>query len=345
MVPIRLGLIGLGWIGETHAKCAIQLGCEGIVSCDSDPAKEVIAQKLGIPFYRDYREMLKKETIDGVVISLPNELHESVGTYCAERGLHILIEKPIAHTVESAERIIGSTKKHNVKLLVGHYRRFNPKVVEARRLVQEGELGKIIGVSVLWCVYKDDTYFSIPWRIQKGAGPILINGIHEIDTLRFILGEIERVFSEVSNTTRKFEVEDTASITVRFAKGAVGTIFISDTVPSLWAYEYGAGENPFFNRTNEDSYYFFGTKAALTVPRMRKVYYPDPLKIGWQYPTKVVTVDVPESDPYILQLQHFCNVIKGTEEPRTSGEDALKTLRVVHAILESGKKKLPVTVP
>jgi predicted dehydrogenase len=119
---------------------------------------------------------------------------------------------------------------------------------------------------------------------------------------------------------------------------------MSDTVPSLWGYDYNMGEIPIFYKTKGEAYTFMGTKASLAVPGMKKVYYPDPSKIGWQHPLKIDDLEVRVKDPYIEQLKHFCNVIRGKEEPRTSGDDALKTLEVTMAILESGYMNRPVTI-
>ncbi len=94
-----------------------------------------------------------------------------------------------------------------------------------RDAIRSGELGRLVGVNVFWCMYKPSEYFVAgPWRAKKGGGPILINTIHEIDNLRYVCGEISRVFAEVSNATRGFEVEDTAVVAVRYRNGAVGSI-------------------------------------------------------------------------------------------------------------------------
>jgi predicted dehydrogenase len=344
---VRLGVVGVGMIGQLHARIAAQVEqCELVAICETDPKKRKLAHELGTNYYSDYREMIEKETLDGVIISLPNELHEPVGTACAEKRLHVLMEKPISSTVEEAQKLIAAAHKNNVQLLVAHQRRFNPMVVATRQMIRNGELGDLVGISILWCMYKPTDYFTAgPWRKRKGSGgPILINMIHEIDNLRYVYGEIERVYAEVSNKTRKFEVEDTVSVSLRFADGTLASILMSDAAPSLWGYECTMGENPFFYPTKGNIYVFLGTKASLTFPGMRKVYYADPSKAGWQHPITVMQLEIERKDPYLDQLKHFCRVAKGEEEPRTSGEDALRTLEVTLAVLESGQSNQPVVV-
>ncbi|MBT4288366.1 MAG: Gfo/Idh/MocA family oxidoreductase [Deltaproteobacteria bacterium] len=344
--PVRLASIGAGMIGKVHAKFAAELpDCEYVALCDPDPSREQMARELGTEYYSDYKEMIEKESLDGVIVSLPNEMHEPVGTYCADRGLHIFMEKPIAPTIETAKKLIESAKRNNVQLLIAHHRRFNPMIVATRDMVQSGELGDIVGVSILWCMYKPSEYFVAgPWRAQKGGGPILINTIHEVDNLRFIYGEIERVYAEVSNKTRGFEVEDTVSITVRFIDGTLASILMSDAAPSLWGYECTMGENPHFFPTTGNIYHYLGTKASLTFPGMKKVYYQEGAPAGWQHPITEEQLDIKSDDPYPDQIRHFCRVITGEETPRTSGEDGLRTLQVTMAIHESGMTNLPVTL-
>ncbi|MBN2553101.1 MAG: Gfo/Idh/MocA family oxidoreductase [Spirochaetales bacterium] len=343
---VRLASIGAGMIGHVHAEIAAGMEeCEYVALCDGDASKAKMAERLGAAYYRDFREMIERETLDGVIISLPNELHEPVGSACAERGLHIFMEKPIAHSVEDAEKLIRSANASHVKLLIGHHRRFNPMMVATRDMVRGGELGEIVGISVLWCMYKPREYFEVgPWRRRKGGGPILINTIHEIDNLRFIYGEIARVYAETSNKIRKFEVEDTVSISLRFRDGTPASILMSDAAPSLWGYECTMGENPFFFHTKGNIYHYLGTKASLTFPGMLKVYYADPEKAGWQHPLTTTKLPIESKNPYPDQLGHFCRVIRGEEEPRTSGEDALQTLKVTMAVHESGLTNRPVEV-
>jgi predicted dehydrogenase len=118
---------------------------------------------------------------------------------------------------------------------------------------------------------------------------------------------------------------------------ALATIFVSDCAPGIWAYESSTApwENPFFYYTPADCYYFFGTKGALTLPQMQYVYYPDPAKEGWQYPTQLDRLGVKPAHPLRLEMSHFCRVIRKEETPRTTARDARKTLEGVLAIMQS----------
>ncbi|RJQ57492.1 MAG: gfo/Idh/MocA family oxidoreductase [Desulfobacteraceae bacterium] len=341
---VRLAVIGLGMIGKVHAQFASRLDeCELAAVCDTDRSREKFSQELKTAFYTDYRVMLEREALDGVIVALPNEAHESAGSACVERGVHLFVEKPIAPTVEAAARLIERAAKNRVQLLVGHHRRFNPLVEAARQIIRGGELGSLLGVSVLCGFYKPAEYFIAgPWRKEKGGGPVLLNLIHEIDTLRYLCGEITRVYAEVSHKGRNFPVEDTVSVSLRFENDTVASMLLTDTAPSQWAYECTTGENLFFYQTKENCCHFFGTEASLDFPGLNKVYYADPNRRGWQHPLSIRKTGVSTANSYQRQLAHFCRVVSGEESPRTSGIDGQRTLIAIEAVLTSGQTRQPV---
>ena len=255
MERVRLGLIGMGMIGKLHAETMSKMkDLEFVAASDVDKKHQKTAEELGTKFYQSYEEMIGKEKLDGVVVAVPNELHLPVGATCAKKGLHLLMEKPIAADLESADRLIQAAKENKVHLMVGHHRRHNPFIEELRNIVRGGKIGKLVGVTVLWSLYKPKDYFKGPfaWRAQPGGGPIRINLIHEIDNIRYICGDVTRLYAEVSNEARKFAVEDTVSISLRLAGGAVANIFLTDTAPGNIGYEANTGENLFFYHSPEN---------------------------------------------------------------------------------------------
>lgn len=346
MQRVRLAVIGLGLIGGPHARALKKMrDCYLIAASDIDEKQKAVTEELGIKFYKNYVEMIEKESLDGVVIATPNHLHVPVGITCAQKGLHLFVEKPIAQGVSEAERLIEVASQKKIRILIGHQRRFSPFVEKAREIIQGGELGKLVGVTVTWAMLKPSQYFEGPytWRKEKGGGPILVNLIHEIDNLRYICGEVDQVFALVSSKVRNFPVEDTVSVTLKFRNGALGTIFLSDCTPSICSYEGTTGENPLLYHDFGNCYHFYGTDASLLFPQMKKRLYANPEKVGWNYPIteegiKIVT----EDDPYTMEFRHFCKVVSGEEEPRISGEDGKRTLEVALAIQRSGECGQPI---
>ena len=345
MGKVRLALIGMGMIGKLHAETMSRMkDVEFVAASDVDPKHKKTAEDLGTKYYQSYEEMISKEKMDGLVVAVPNELHLPVGAACVKKGLHLLMEKPIAADLESADRLIQAARENKVHLMVGHHRRHNPLIEEVRNVIRGGKIGKLVGVTVLWAMYKPKDYFQgvFTWRAQPGGGPIRINLIHEIDNIRYICGDITRLYAEVSNEARKFPVEDTVSISLRLAGGAVGNIFLTDTAPGNIGYEANTGENLFFYHTPGTCYTYFGTEGVFTFPGMRKLFYRDPAKAGWQFPLCEEGIKIDREDAYTRQIRNFCGVILGTETPKIDGVDARKTLEVTLAIQKSGETGQPV---
>ncbi len=168
---------------------------------------------------------------------------------CIERGIPSLVEKPIAHTLEAALQLADAVERSGVPVLVGHQRRHSPDIAKARQLVNDGALGRLVAVNAMWMTDKPQGYYDAAWRRQPGGGPLLINLIHDIDCLRFICGEIESVMAFSSNAVRSFEVEDTASVSVKFTNGALGTLLMSDTTVSPYNWDTAAGQALYFPHT------------------------------------------------------------------------------------------------
>ena len=343
MSSLKLALIGAGLIGQKHLEIVhASADCQLVAVCDAHPNAAALAAQYGVRFYRDYKSLLVEQPLHGAIIATPTNLHTEVGIVCAERGVHMLVEKPIAATLADADALLKAADLHGVQVLVGHHRRHNPLVQQARNIVQNGTLGALVGVSAMFTLLKPAEYYQVAWRTQLGGGPILTNLIHDIDNLRFICGEIESVFGMTSTATRNFAVEDTAGITIRFENGALGSILVSDATPAPWSYELTSRENPAYPPTGQDCYHFCGAQASLVFPSMTLWRYPSARVAGWHYPLETQQMTVEADDPLTAQLAHFCRVIRGEEAPLVSGQEGLKTLAATQAVLESARRRLPV---
>lgn len=307
-------------------------GCE--LAGVADPAYR---GELGFP---GYEEMLDKARPDGAIIATPNALHVPAGLACVARRVPMLVEKPIADTVEASRKLVRAAEAAQVPLLVGHHRRHNPIIEKAREIVQGGGIGRLAAVSALWLLRKPDDYFDTAWRREPGGGPLLINLIHDMDDLRFICGELAEVRAIVSSAARGFDVEDTASIALRFAGGALGSITVSDAVAAPWSWELSSGENPAYPQQHENCYFFCGTQGSLALPRLELWSYAGPQ--GWHAPLSRELLEVKGEEPLARQLRHFCRVIRGEEQPRSGGEDATRTLAATLAVRQAALSGSPV---
>src|SRR5450432_4209471 len=243
MSKFRIAVIGAGAFGQRHlGYLQREPMCEVVAIADPMPAAAELATAQGYRYFSDYRAMLDTVRPEGAIIASPNALHASMGLDCAQRGVNILVEKPIAESLAAAQSLAAAAERAGVALLVGHHRRYNPIIEKAREIVRGGGIGRLTAAVALWLIRKPDAYFDVAWRREPGGGPVLINLIHDIDDLRFICGEIASVQAVTSSAVRGFAVEDTAAITLCFADGAIGTATLSDAVPAPWSWELTSGE-------------------------------------------------------------------------------------------------------
>ena len=173
------------------------------------------------------------------------------------------------------------------------------------------------------------------WRTKKGAGPVSVNLVHDIDLLRYICGEVVSVQAQTIKSRRRHENEDVASVLLRFDTDIVGTISVSDTIVSPWSWELTAKENPAYPPTSENCYLFGGDHGSLSVPDL--TIWKNKDKRGWWEPIESSKHSIITTDPLMNQIDHFCSVIKGTKAPLISAEEGLKNLRVLEGIYESAE--------
>jgi predicted dehydrogenase len=340
---LNIALIGAGLIGRAHLeRLDASPDCACAAICDPTEAAKSLAAERGLAWFPSPRAMLAALKPDGAIIATPNALHVPQAIECLEAGVPVLVEKPLAESVAAAKRLVEAQGRTGVAVLGGHHRRHNPIVKAARRLVQEGRLGRLVAVNSLFLIRKPDDYFDVTWRREAGGGPVLINLIHDIDNLRFICGEIESVQALTSNATRGFAVEDTAALIFRFANGALGTATVSDVTPSPWSWELSSGENKVYPRRDGHCYLIAGSEGSLSLPKLEFWSYEG--KPGWWEPLQRDTLALEPVEPLAEQIRHFCAVIGGTEEPITSAADAARTLAVVEAVAQAARSGQPVAI-
>ena len=331
MSPTRIGLVGAGAIGRAHlVGAASAQGVEVVGIADPNPAAEALAREFGIPWFSDHRTLLEKTRPDGAVIATPNALHASIAMAFITEGKAVLVEKPITDTVEEGLQFVQSATAAGVPILVGHHRRHNPIIQQARAMVRDGTLGRLVAVNVMATFLKPDSYFDQGWRRTNAGGPVLINLIHEIDLIRFVCGEIKSLQATTSNAVRGFDVEDTAGTLLRLENGALVTITLSDATSAPWSWDLSSGENSAFARAAVESHFICGTDASLALPTLRLWRYRG--ERGWFHPLLREDATVLPMNPYVEQMRHFGAVVRREEQPLVDGLDATQTLAVTVAV-------------
>lgn len=330
MSALPIVVAGAGLIGRRHI-ATIRKSSHAVLAGIADPAAETFASELGVAWAADLETLLDRVKPAGAILATPNALHVSGALACIARGVPVLIEKPVAGTLADAVAIADAAETARVPTLVGHHRRHNPILRAARKAVREGLLGEIVSATALSLFLKPDPYFDVAWRTGADGGPVLINLIHDIDALRFAVGEIVEAKAFVSSALKRRPVEDNAVAAVRFANGALGTLAVSDAAVSPWSWELTSGENESYPRQDDASCLFLsGTKGALDLPHLTLRHYPG--NAGWMDPLASRRLPVTPGDSYALQLAHFVALARGEAESVIDARDAARNLEIALAI-------------
>jgi len=333
--PARIAVVGAGLVGVRHIDAMKHV--DNVRLCaivdTSDAAGEFAASRQ-VPFYASLQELFAKETPDGVLLATPTTLHLEQGLQCIDVGCPVLVEKPIAVTASDAKILVDAAAKKSLPILVGHHRRYNPLIQKASALIEAGEIGQIRSAQGICWLYKPDDYFQIaPWRKQKGAGPISVNLVHDIDLMRYLMGDVVQVQATATQSLRGFENEDVAAAVLKFKSGVVATITVSDAVVAPWSWELTAGENPAYPQTAQSCLLIGGSEGSLSIPDLT-VWSNHGTKSWWN-PIAARSVPREFSDPLVNQIRHFGRVIIGDEKPLVSGLEGMKSLQVIEAIQNS----------
>ncbi len=257
---MRYALIGCGRIATNHVKAALNNGLEFVAACDVEEtqitkllAKHGLEEDPSIRYYTDYKKMIAENKLDLIAIATESGMHAEIALYCIDHGIHCIIEKPIAMSIQDADEIVRRSRKKGVKVSACHQNRFNVAVQEMRKALESGRFGRLShgSVHVRWN-RNEEYYTQAPWRGKWAldGGALMNQCIHGIDLLRWMLGdEAEEVYGQ---TRRQFhdylEAEDIGMAVVRFKNGAIATI---------------EGTTNVYPQNLEETLYLFGEKGTV----------------------------------------------------------------------------------
>lgn len=327
-MAVRVGLIGLGTMGSVHAQAYRQLPSTEIAAvADLRPELRAGFEASGVEIYTTGEELIQSADVDLIDVCVPTPFHRRLVEMAAARGRHVFCEKPLARTEKDAEAMVEACKRAGVKFGVGHVVRFFPEYVQAKNVVESGEIGK---PATVWTM-RGGGGFPTAWQdwyanFEWSGGLILDMIIHDFDYLRWVFGDVERVFAR-GTAGKEYNRYEYALVTLRFKSGVIANV-----------------EGSWFNHGG------FQTKLEIAGQKGLISY-----ESAETYPLKVVLkstgasaqgVAVPESplykSPYLLEIEHFVNCIQQDKEPMISGEEALKSLRIALAALDSIATGKPV---
>jgi predicted dehydrogenase len=229
------GIVGAGVISSTHAEAIASLPDARLVAVtDSEPARaQSFAERHDCAAEPDLDALLARDDVDVVSVCVPSGLHAAVGIRAAAAGKHLVVEKPVDVSLDAADRLIKAARAAGVVLTVMSQHRFDRGLIELRRLLDDGQLGRLVlgEASTKW--YRSQAYYdSAPWRgtWALDGGALMNQGIHYLDLLLWTMGPVTEVTALYSTQAHQIEVEDAALAVLRFRSGAVGTVIASTAV-------------------------------------------------------------------------------------------------------------------
>ncbi len=339
--PVQLGIIGYGWFSELLSDHALPdvpaLHVAAVCEPDADRRRRA-EERHGVPCFADAGALLDSGLCEAVAVVTPHDSHREIVVEACRRGLHVFCEKAMAVTVADCRAMIDAASAAGVVLVVGHKRRLRPPYARLAELVRSGRFGRPVAVDV------DGFHWSpvFPgwWRSRaRGGGLLYWTGIHDIDTMRFVLDdEVEEVYAaagpKIADPTTDYE--DHVAAILRFRGGAVGSLQVMHLDPL---------------RTFEES---FSMRVACSAGAVR--YDASGPTVEWatrrageeEQPRREIERfpdrDADLYEAYRRELANFAAVVRGLEEPLLDGENGLRTVAVLEALTRSLAGGRPATV-
>lgn len=320
----RMAVIGAGAMGRNHLRVLNDLAAVEIVGvADADIATaENSARRLRTASYGDYKEMLDHVRPDAVVVAVPTILHREVVLEVIARGMHVLVEKPIAFTVEEGREMIEAAQAAGVILTVGHIERYNPAIAELHRRLREEELGRVFQMHAR-------RLGPFPPRVRD-VGVVIDLATHDIDIMRFLSGsEVARVSAETARRIHT-EHEDLLSGLLRFEDDSIGVLDINWLTPTKIRELMITGEKGMFhvNYLTQDLFFYRNDHTSSewdTISTIKGVSEGEMIRLR-----------IEKSEPLKIELERFVKAVQGEDVMLVSGEDGLEALRVARSLVEAG---------
>ncbi len=340
MTKIKFAIVGTGSIAPIHVQAISSIEDAEVVAIVGNSAAKAqeLADKYNCDWYNGYQEMLKRTDINAVAICTPNGLHAELGLQAALAGKHVIIEKPIDISLEKADVLINTCQAQGVKLGVIFQRRYSQGVMELKKLLDQGKLGKLIFGGCYIKLYRSQAYYdSGIWRgtwAMDGGGVLMNQGIHYIDMLQFLAGSVAEVTGHCGTFGHTgLEVEDTASASIKFQSGALGVIEgTTCAYPGL------------VSRVD-----IYGTEGSAVIENDVLTFVQ--LQSGYEYRAGSSTDNAGVSSPDIScechqrQYQEIVTAIRQNRQLSIDGVEGRKALEIILAIYKSAYTDSRVALP
>ena len=326
--PLRIGLAGLGTMGRNHLRVLAARSDATLVAV-ADPVPAVLAaavEQVGAQGFDEPLAMVAEAELDGLVIAAPTTAHLDLALAAIDRGIAILVEKPLAGTVDEALRIVTAARARGVPVQVGHVERFNPAVIELGRLLAAGWLSTVYGIS-------SRRAGPFPARIRD-VGVTVDLATHDVDILSWIAGERpSRVYAEIAQRIHATH-EDLLFGLLHFPSGVVAQLDVDWLTPAKRRQLTVVGEEGMFELDFLTQRLTFTKAAGLDHPRLIDGYAPT-------FEGDIAVLPVSSGEPLAAELEAFLGVVRRGGRPVVDGEDGLWAVAIATALLDAAASRAP----
>lgn len=324
-MTLKVAVIGVGAMGRNHVRIYSELPDVELVGvADTDiSAAEAVAKRYGTRAYAHYSQLLDEQEPDAVTVAVPTVDHLDVALQVIQRGIHLLVEKPIAFSVDQGRQIIAAAEQAHVQLAVGHIERFNPAVIALKAHLADGELGR---------VFQIDAHRQGPFPARvKDVGVVIDLAVHDLDVMRYVSGsEVIRVYAETERRIHSTS-EDLLTGLVRLDDGAIGTLTINWLTPTKIRELYVTGERGMFrvDYLTQDLYFF--ENATVNSGDWETLRVLRGVSEG-----RMIRHIVAKKEPLRAEQEAFLSAVRGEAPIAVTGRDGLKALELAQAVVASG---------
>ncbi len=339
MRALGFGIIGCGTISAWHAQAISKVENARLIGAtDADLGRaQTFCQSHGGRVFASVEELLACPDIDIVNICVPSGLHANLAILAAQAGKHIVVEKPMALSVADADRVIRVCQEQGVKLEVISQIRFSPAVNRLKQAVEAGTLGRVVTGDVFMKFYRSKEYYaSAGWRgtyAMDGGGALMNQGIHGIDSLLYVMGDVKQVFGYAKTLVHDIEVEDTCSAVLEFKNGAIGVIQGTTSVYPGYARRLEVSGNLGTIALEEDSIVRWDTTDDLV---------PDDVVLKGAEASGASDPTAISIDGHIAQMRDMADAVRQDRRPAVDGCEARRPVALICAIYESQKRGTPI---
>lgn len=355
---IKTGIVGCGKVAHLHA--------QGLQNLKGSDFRAVFSRTLSkandfgkqydVKGYDDITAMVKEENLDLVIICTPHPNHLEPTQEAFKAGAHVLVEKPLASSLEDCDIMIKVAKSHGKKLGVISQRRFYEPVMRVKKAIDAGKIGQPVLGTVNMLGWRDENYYkSDPWRgswKHEGGGVLVNQAPHQLDVLQWFMGDIDEVYGSWANLNHPYiEVEDTAVAIVKFKGGGLGNIIVSNSQkPGIYGKIQIHGSNgASVGVQPEGGAMFVAGMSSIAEPPVNDLWTipgeEDKLQ-AWINEDSEFFNSIDATVYYIeRQIEDFINAIKEDREPLVNGEEGRKTVELFTAIYRSQRDNKPIKFP